>query len=145
MTFSPPTPSRRPPQPAERGGELLLTVVSAALFLYVGFGLGLVGISGDPVYDGSITAFTWGARIVGVGLLLVAALAYFHVPGALLLDFALAALAAAGCLIVRAIWIAFGDLEGVLIVLFGLLNASAARSAWRRWRPDRARLPSEGA
>ena len=33
------------------GGDVLMTIVSAGLFLYVGFGLGLAGISGNRIVD----------------------------------------------------------------------------------------------
>lgn len=112
----------------------LLTLISALLFLYVGFGLGLVGISGDPLYDGSVAALTWGARIVGIGLLVAAALIFARLPGANLLDLILATIAAAGCLMIGAIWMVKGDNQGFLLLIFGLLNGSAARGAWLRWR-----------
>ncbi len=55
-----------------------MTIVSAGLFLYVGFGLALEGASGNAIYDGSVAAFTWGARIVGIGLLVIALLTYLR-------------------------------------------------------------------
>lgn len=120
----------RPPAPD--GESPWLTLVSAGLFLYVGFGLGLTGVSGNPLYDGSVAALTWGARIVGIGLLVSFGLSYFRTPGAALLDLMLAGLAAGGCLVIGAIWLAFADAQGVLLLLFGLLNASATRAAWAR-------------
>ena len=126
---------RRPP---ETGGEsVLLSLVSAGLFLYVGFGMGLVGISGDAIYDGSVAGLTWGSRVVGFGILVTTAMAYLRVPGVRLLDFLLAALATVGCLAIGAIWLVFNDMQGVLLVLFGVLNASAARGAWQRWQAHR--------
>ncbi len=125
---------RPPPVPPSTGESLVWSVVCAGLFLYVGFAMGLAGISGNPVYDGSVTAFVWAARVVGIGILVVAGLSLAHVPGAMLLDLLVSALAAAMCLIVGLIWIAFGDMEGILALLFGLVNSSAARSAWQRWR-----------
>lgn len=120
---------------AGRGGEsLFLSIVSAALFLYVGFGLGLVGRSGNAIYDGSVTALVWGARVVGLGLLIIAAMSYFRVPGTAALDFGLALVAAVGCLGVGLIWMVYSDMQGILLLLFGLLNGSAARAAWQRWR-----------
>jgi len=117
---------------------VLMTIVSAGLFLYVGFGLGLAGISGNRIYDSSVTALTWGARVVGIGILVALLLSYVRVPGALVLDFLLALLATALCAVVGAIWLIFSDWQGVLLLLFALLNASAAKSAWQRWRGPRA-------
>jgi len=111
-----------------------MSLISACLFLYVGFGLGLGSVSGNPIYDGSITAFVWGARIVGIGLLVVAGLSYWGGGIAHAADLAVATLAAVGCVAVGVIWLAFGDRDGILVLLFGLLNGSAARAAWLRWR-----------
>ncbi len=126
---------------AGSGGTILLTLVSAALFLYVGFVLELSGISGNPVYDGSVAAFTWGARVVGIGLVLAAGVSALQLPWAAALDFVLSVIAAAGCLGVGAIWLWFSDSQGLLLVLFGLLNASSAKGAWVEWRAARANLP----
>jgi hypothetical protein len=123
---------KRGPEPP--GGSTLLSLVSAALFLYVGFFLGLSGISGNPVYDGSVAVFTWGARVLGIGLLLTTLLSAMRLPLATPVDFALALAAAVGCLTVGAIWMVFGDYQGLLVIFFGLLNASAAKSAWYAWR-----------
>jgi hypothetical protein len=137
-------PTREPLDDARRattvqaGSSPLMTLVSAGLFLYVGFGLGLVGVSGHPVYDGSVAVFTWGARIVGVGLLVVFGLEAAKLPGTVLLDLIVSVIAAGICLVAGAIWLAFGDLQGVLILLFGVFNGSAARAAWIRWRAHRA-------
>jgi|GEM_PF-4500271 len=75
--------------------QVLLPLISAGLFLYIGFGLGLVGVSGQAVYDVSVAALVWGARIVGLGLLLVAALSWRGVPAVCGSETALAALATA--------------------------------------------------
>lgn len=123
-----PTP---PPAPGPAGEtSSFFSLLSAAIFLYVGFFTGLQGISGHAVYDNSVLAFVWMARIVGIGLLVVAGLAFLGQSWAAKLDAVLAAIAAVGCLAVGAIWLAFGDMQGILILIFGLLNASAARSAW---------------
>jgi hypothetical protein len=120
---------------SDSGAEsLLLSLVSAGLFLYVGFVMGLQGMSENAVYNGSVAALTWGARMVGIGLLIATALTFFRVPGAAILDLLLAALATGGCLIIGIIWIVFSDMEGFLLLLFGALNASATRAAWIRWQ-----------
>ncbi len=122
----------RPQPPA--GESFLLSLVSAGLFLFVGFYLALTGVSGNPIYDGSVTAFTWGARIVGFGILATALMSLARLPGAALLDMVVSFVAAAGCMVVGVIWLAFSDKEGILVLLFGALNTSAARAAWLRWR-----------
>ena len=68
-----------------------------------------------------------------------------RVPGAATLDLVLSVVAAAGCLAVGTIWMASKDTDGFLLVLFGVLNASAARSAWGRWQAGRLspRPPSQ--
>ncbi len=131
---SPPSGSRAP----ERGiGSVFLTLVSALLFLYLGFGLGLVGASGDRVYDGSVTAFVWGARLIGIGLLAEAGMILLRVPGVALLGLVLAVLATLLCVVVGVIWLLHSDHQGLLLVLFGLFNFAAARDAWLAVRPLR--------
>lgn len=121
-----------PAPPARDGGAPLMSLISAALFLYVGFGLGLRGVSSQPVYDGSVTLLVWMARVVGIGLLCVAALEFAGVRGAALFDALLAGIAAVVCLGVGGVWIAYADSQGWLLFIFALVNASAARSAWQR-------------
>lgn len=133
----PPTPYEASEAPPSRG-SVFATLISAALFLWVGFGLGLVGVSESAFYNASVTVFVWTARIVGIGLLMVAALVYARVPGALMLDLVMGALAAASCLIVGAIWVAYGTMvNGVLLLIFGAYNANAVRGAWEHWRRAR--------
>jgi len=121
------------------GGDIVLSLVSAGLFLYVGYVL--LGGTGDPVYVGSIKALKWGACVVGVGILLTLGMTLARIPGAALLDVAISALAPALCLVVGVIWLIFSDTDGILLLLFALLNGGATRSAWYRWR--RQRPPSE--
>jgi hypothetical protein len=124
-------PERQPPPVAE---SPFMSIISALLFLYVGFWLRLVGMSDEWLYDGSVTAFVWMARIVGIGLLVVAALTYARQPFVYPLNFVMALLATIGCLATGVIWIAYGDGNGLLIVIFGLVNASATRTGWRIWQ-----------
>jgi hypothetical protein len=122
------------PPPMPRGEFPMITLVSALIFLYVGFGMAMTGISGNSIYDGSVSGFTLMAKIVGIGLLVVAGLEFFGSRLAIGLDAIVSILAAAGCLLVGAIWIAFSDMQGILIGAFGLLNSNAAVQACRRWR-----------
>ena len=117
----------------------IMTLISAGLFLYVGFIYAPVGISGNALYDGSVTAFTWGARFVGIGLLLVAGLSFTGLSVVFLVDMIVSVVAAAGCVLVGVIWLMHNDMQGVLILLFGVFNSSAAAASWRRWNASRAR------
>ncbi len=119
-------------------------LVSAALFLYVGFVMVPVGISGDAMYDYSVSVFVWMARVVGIGLVLVAVLAFARHALAAPVGFLVDALAAAGCLVPGAVWLIRGaDVFAVLILLFGVINAGAARNAWAAWRAQARRRQAE--
>lgn len=115
-------------RPSQAGDPPWLMLISAGLFLYVGFMLGLQPLDSAPaLYQASVHAFVWMARIVGVGLLLTFFMALAGGRYALL-DRALAAIAAIGCLVCGAVWLLHGDTQGVLLLLFGAFNASGA---WR--------------
>ncbi|MGD8451041.1 MAG: hypothetical protein PVJ57_04415 [Phycisphaerae bacterium] len=125
----------RPPAPRLPAAEgLFETLISAGLLLYMGFYVGLEGCSDSAFYNGSVAAFTYGAQGVGIGLLIVAGLLWARLPVALLLDMIVGVVAAAGCLVIGAIWLLFNDMTGVLLVLFGAWNSVAARNAWQHWR-----------
>lgn len=124
-------PPAASPGGAPRSESPFLTLITAGLFLYVGFVLGLTSNYGHALYDGSVLALVWIARVVGIGLLAVAGLTWIGVRWADPLSFALSVIAAVGCLAVGAIWIAFGDTQGWLVLLFGALNAGAAWSGAR--------------
>ncbi|MCG3126462.1 MAG: hypothetical protein CHACPFDD_01298 [Phycisphaerae bacterium] len=109
-----------------------MTFISAALFLYIGFVAGLEGISNSALYNGSVTAFTWGARFVGVGLVVIGALSAARIAAVAYLDVLVSFVAAAGCLAVGLIWLLYGDMQGLLVLLFGALNGSALSAAWTR-------------
>ncbi len=128
-------PERRPRPPVAESPFML--IISALLFLYVGFWMGLVGISGDRLYDGSVTAFVWMARVVGIGMLVIAGLTYARLPLVYPLNFIMALLATIGCLATGVIWIVHGNSSGYLLLIFGLVNGSAARAAWCIWQPRR--------
>lgn len=102
-----------------------MTLVSAGVFLYAGFVLALTPFDSAPTpYKWSVHGFTWMARIVGVGLALVFLLAMARRSIAIL-DTALAAIAAIGCLLCGAVWLAYGDMQGILLLLFGMVNGSS--------------------
>jgi hypothetical protein len=126
-------------QPPAGGSNVLMTFVSAGIFLYFGYS-GSVGISDSSVYNQSVTAFVWSARIIGFGLAVVGLMLLLRVPGTALLDLVLAAAATAVCFIIGGIWLVFGggDMNGFLLLVFGLLNASGTRAAWCEWRARRS-------
>ncbi|MCC6359485.1 MAG: DnaJ domain-containing protein [Phycisphaerales bacterium] len=125
-------PDARDPAQAQSYEDLVFPpLVAGVVFLYFGYVQALVGISGDALYDLSVDVFRWMARIVGIGLLLVAAAAYARQPFARMLDLAVSVVAAFGCLVVGAIWLAHSDSEGILILLLAAVNAWSANSAWK--------------
>lgn len=130
--------ARNPSGPEPDGGsDLLVSLISAGLFLYVGFGLSMVGVSQNPLYDGSVALFTWGARIIGIAILVGAGLSVARLPVASLIDLLIAAAATGLCAVVGVIWLLFSDMQGLLILLFALLNGRAAQNAWVRWNATR--------
>lgn len=135
---APPEPPRAyaPPAQVDAPTDIIMALVSAGLFLYVGF-RGLYSQTGDALYDNSVTVFVWSARIIGFGILATAALGYLRISGAALLDLVIGASATALCVGVGAIWLQHQDTDGVLLLIFALVNAAATRGAWLRWRGTR--------
>ncbi len=144
MSAPPPNPPPEPRPPAARpvpaaGADMFVTLLSAGLFLYVGFVVAYAPLPDTPTPQAiSIHAFTWGARIIGIAILVSGFLSWQRVPGAVVVELMVAAAATLVCLVVGAIWMAYGDTEGFLLLLFALLNGSTARSAWVRWQMTRA-------
>lgn len=144
-------PESSPPPPTPRaysspaGDSPVMTFMSAVLFLYIGFVAGLQGISESALYNGSVTALTWGARFVGVGLVVIGLLSIARIAAVAYVDVLVSFVAAAGCLVVGLIWVAFGDMQGFLVLLFGVLNGSALHAAWVRvrWLRDAGRAPEQ--
>lgn len=135
MADSPQPPPGPPAGATDLGATPLMTLIGAALFLYVGFGLGLIAFeSAAPFYRFSVSAFVWMARIVGAGLILVAILEFLNRAAARPLHFVLATLATIGCVFSGGTWLFYGDTSGWLVLIFGLINATAMRSAWLNWR-----------
>jgi hypothetical protein len=111
---------------------------SAALFLYYGFMLAPKGVSDSQVYNISVLAFVWTARIIGVGMLLVGLMSLARVRSAAMIELVLAWLATIACLGAGAIWVAHGDVAtGILPLVFGIVNGMAASDALRRVRYQR--------
>lgn len=108
-------------------GSPFMTIVSACLFLWVGFFMAWGPPSEHPVFDASVPVWIWGTRSIGIGLLAVAALAYLRMPFVIILDAIVSIAAALLCLGVGGIWLYFGyHYEGFLIFMFGLFNSRAA-------------------
>lgn len=125
----------RPARPTVRGEALL----SAAIFLFCAYSFwSLKGISGNPLYDLTTGLFAPMCLAVGVGMLIVAALAATGQRWVLLVELLAGALAALGCLLIGGVWLAFGDMSGGLLLLFGALNAASVRSAYYAWRAGSA-------
>jgi len=129
-----PEPQQRPAQPP--ADSPFMSIISALIFIWFGFIAPFVAFENDPPLQKlSITAFNWMARIVGIGLLLVVGLSYARVSLARPLDFFLALLATVGCWGAGLIWLINGyTTTALLILIFGLLNGSATRTAWRIWQ-----------
>lgn len=113
----------------------VVTLVSAGLFLYVGFGLGVIGISDQPLYNASVDWLVWNARIIGGALLALFVLELTplrFVPVARLMISGAATLL---CVAVGGIWLMYSDYDGILLLVFGALNASGTYDAWLRLAP----------
>lgn len=142
MSSEPPGASPSPSAPPARaaGGidSEVATLVFAAVFLYYGFWFGLVGTSDSELYNGSVAAFVWMARVVGVGMLLELGVRRFG-PALVAdrLDLLIGVIAAGGCLIIGGIWVAYADYSGILLLAFGVYNATIVRGTWERVRAGR--------
>ncbi|MBN2446461.1 MAG: hypothetical protein JXO22_07045, partial [Phycisphaerae bacterium] len=88
--------------------------------------------------------FRWGARIIGIGLLIATVLGFARaVLTTLLLDAILSGLATLLCACVGLIWLIHGDMDGILVGVFAFVNGSAATNSWRHWQLARAVASSE--
>ncbi len=127
-----PEPASPPPVGMPAGESGFWTIITALIFLYLGFGLGLEGISDSRLYNLSVSAFVWIARIVGLGLIAVVALARFAPRLARGLHMALSAVATIGCIAVGIVWIVHSDAQGLLIAILGILCAGPLMTLLRR-------------
>lgn len=113
------------------GEPTLITFVSAAIFLYFGFYNSYYPLStAPPLYALSVHGFTWMARTVGIGLLVVAGLSLAKMPSAELVNLVVSVIAAVGCLAIGVVWMVHNDGQWIFLLLFGLLNLSAVRASW---------------
>jgi hypothetical protein len=112
----------------------LITLVCAGLFLWVGFSISFLRPGSEPLVAFVATVFPSLARVVGFGLLLLAGLEFAGIAFARPLNLVIALIAAISCIGAGLIWIFHQYSEGWLYILFGLLNGSAARSAYFAWK-----------
>ncbi|MBL8878371.1 MAG: hypothetical protein JNG88_04555 [Phycisphaerales bacterium] len=130
-----PSPSpRQEPSPSTGGTDALLSFLSAAAFAYFGFFVGMRGVSDSALYNASVNGFTLMAKGLAIGLFIVAALNLSGARAGLLLDAVLSGIAALASGAIGIIWLAFGDTQGVLLLIIAGVCATAATSSIRAWR-----------
>lgn len=134
-----------------RNGELISrrirshafpTAIAAGLLLYFGFAYGLSGVSGNALYDGSVSAFTWTLKIGGIVLAITAVSCATGMIWSMAVDGAASLVIGALLLATGGIWIVSGDMQGLLNVLFAMTFLYAGRGAlvdfsWMRQRGKR--------
>lgn len=126
--------------PTRPDDSVFWAVVSGLIFLYFGFYAPFIPPDDPPSVTYSVIGFTWMARIVGVAMILVAVLQWTRLPGASFVNMIAAVLAAGGCMIAGGVLFAHQYTnQGVLLLLFGLLNVGSARAAIAGWRHAQVR------
>jgi len=104
--------------------------IGAAMMMFVGFYLNYQGIGDSRIYNLSVDGFTWMMKGGGGLMGLVAVLLWAGIRPMLMVD-ALLAMGVGGLMIViGVIWLGNQDMEGILLLLFGLVFIS---SGWRSW------------
>ncbi len=121
--------------PVDEPGFDMNLLISAAIALFVGFGLRISGDGSGSLFDWSNTIFTRGAQAVGIILLVLVALKFVGIRQAVWAEFAVAVIVTAGCLVIGVIWIMHSALLGYLVAIVGLIEAQSASMTWRRLRP----------
>lgn len=132
-------PEQMPQREADRvprggGGDAFMSLLSAAAFAYFGFMVGLRGISDSRVYNLSVDAFTLMSKGLAIGLFLVSLANFSGYRPGFLLDAVLSVVAALASFAIGAIWLAFGDQQGILLIILGGICSSAAWSSYDAWR-----------
>jgi len=115
------------------GGSLL----EAGLLLAVGFYLrwsGLVGVSSSQLYNWSVNIVVWTLLIGGVLVLGVTALCWTGRPWALIVDGLVSLLIGVSLLGCGIIWLSKADVQGILVVIFGLFDLNAAKGSWNNYQ-----------
>jgi hypothetical protein len=107
----------------------LSTGIAAGLLLFFGFFRGLSADTGNVLYDGSVTAFTWSLKIGGITLGAAALGCLSGLRWAMMLDGAASIVLGAVFVGVAAVWTVNGDMDGVLVGIFSIMFLYAGRSA----------------
>ncbi|MBK8913166.1 MAG: hypothetical protein IPM64_00960 [Phycisphaerales bacterium] len=137
MDHPPPAPhDRRHTSPFDRLEPVFGALISGAVFLYLGFGFwnGRTATGAPGLYAAAVFGFVMFARIIGCAMVGVSLIAAVGLRSAVLLDAVLAGVGAIGAGLCGAVWLAYGDGDGWILLLVALLNGWAAASAGREWR-----------
>lgn len=115
-------------------GNAAYAAIAAALLLYYGFGLPMKGISDSAMYNLSVDVATWTMKIGGIGMALVVLGSLIGRPEALLADAVLSGLIGLSFVLTGVVRFVWGNTQGLLFLIFGLMFVSAARTCWRVYR-----------
>ena len=113
------------------------SLLEAALLLAIGFYLrwsGLEGISRSQLYNWSVDVVVWTFLIGGFLILGVMLLCWTGRPWALIVDGLVSLLIGAALVGCGIVWLIHSDIQGILILLSGLLVLSAAKGSWANYR-----------
>jgi hypothetical protein len=113
------------------------SLLEAALLLAVGFYLrwsGLQGISNSQLYNRSVDMVIWTFIVGGFLVLGTMLLCWTGRPWTLIVDGLVSALIGVSLLGCGIIWLSQSDIQGILVVLFGLFDLSAARGSWGNYQ-----------
>ena len=125
----------------DRFEGVLGALISGGVFLYLGFGYwtGRTVPGAPELYAAAVYGFVMFARVVGCAMIGVSLLAAVGLRSAVLLDAVLTGIGAIGAGSCGAVWLAYGDGDGWILLLVALLNGWAAMSVGREWRLARNR------
>lgn len=113
------------------------SLLEAALLLAIGFYLrwsGLEGISRSQLYNWSVDVVVWTFLIGGFLILGVMLLCWTGRPWALIVDGIISLLIGAALVGCGIIWLSHSDIQGILILISGLLVLGAAKGSWANYR-----------
>jgi hypothetical protein len=112
-------------------------LLEAALLLAIGFYLrwsGLEGVSRSQLYNWSVDVVVWTFLVGGFLILGVMLLCRTGRPWTLLVDGLVNLLIGASLVGCGVIWLSHSDIQGILILISGLLVLSAAKGSWTNYR-----------
>lgn len=113
------------------------SLLEAILLLAIGFYLrwsGLEGISRSQLYNWSVGVVVWTFLIGGFLILGVMLVCWTGRPWALIVDGLVNLLIGAALVGCGIIWLSHSDIQGILILISGLLVLSAAKGSWTNYR-----------